>query len=525
MEEVSFTAGNFDTYLTNIDVSTPLNEAKTVKYRMIVSYDSYGSFRDFVEGEMLLVSPSLTWEISPNTSINFYAQYLNTKETIDEGIPALGRGIVDVPRSRFLGEEFGELDQEQFMIGYNFNHNFSDNWLVRHAFQYISYEPTRYAPLSDFFDETTGDLERLEYFADGRYQRFFVNADVVGEFKTGPISHQLLAGVEYRHNREDPSFQFDNLYTSTNVFSPVYTGIPYAIDPQFFRDDNVDRIGVYIQDQIDLLPNLKLLAGVRYDYVDQFRTTQSQGEQRNEFSQSDNRFSPRVGLVYQPIPIVAIYGSYSTSFNPAFAASRNPDDTTFEPETGRQFEVGVKADVTNQFTVTFAAFDIRKQNIQVPDANDPIFTRQTGEQTSKGIELYLNGEILPGWNLVAGYTYLDAYVSKDTTDIEGNTLANVPTNQFSLWTTYEIQQGNLEGLGFGLGLFFIGEREGDIENTFTLPSYFRTDAAVFYSRDRWNLQLNMENLFEVKYFVAADSRLRVDPGAPFTIRGRIAFQF
>lgn len=523
--EVSFTAGNFNTYLTNIDLSGPLNEEKTVKYRLILSYDSYGSFRDFVDGEMLLVSPSLTWEITPKTTINFYAQYLNTEETIDEGIPAFGDGVVDVPRDRFLGEDFGELNQEQFVVGYKFNHDFNENLSVRHAFEYFRYDPTRFAPLFNDFNETTGELERIEYFADGLYERLFVNAEVVGKFKTGPINHQVLAGVEYRRNTEDPSFQFDNLYTSINVFDPRYTRRPYPIDPQFFRDDEVDRVGVYIQDQIDLLSNLKLLAGVRYDYVDQFRTTRNAGEPRQEFNQTDDRFSPRVGIVYQPIPAVALYGSYSTSFNPSFGTIRNPDDSNFDPEIGRQFEVGVKADVSNRFSITLAAFDIRKENIQVPDPDDPLFTRQSGEQTSRGIELYAVGEILPGWNLVAGYTYLDAFVNKDTTEIEGNILTNVPTNEFSLWTTYEIQQGSLNGLGFGLGLFYIGERQGDLENTFTLPSYFRTDAALFYDRDRWSVQLNVENLFDVEYFAGADSRLRVDPGAPFTIRGRVSFRF
>ena len=347
----------------------------------------------------------------------------------------------------------------------------------------------------------------------------------MGNLKLGPLDIRLRIGADYRRNTEDPSFQFSNLFDPINVFEPVYTNIPYPIKPEFFRNDDVDQVGVYIQDQMDLLPNLKLLAGVRYDYVDQFRTTRNLGEPREEFTQSDDRFSPRVGLVYQPIPALAIYGSYTTSFNPSFAASRNPDNSTFDPTTGRQFEVGLKADISDKFSITLAAFDIRKQNVETPDPDNPFFSIQTGEQTSKGIELYLGGEILPGWNVVLGYTYLDAYISQDSTDIEGNNLTNVPNNQFSLWTTYKIPEGSLQGLGFGLGLFFVGERPGNLENTFTLPSYFRTDAALFYSRDRWSLQLNLENLFDVEYYSSSDGFLGVNPGAPFTISGRVAVQF
>ncbi len=523
----SFTAGSFDTYRGDLDFSGPLNESKTVKYRLNASYENYGSFRDFVDGESLVVSPTLTWDISPNTSINFYGQYTSDRETIDEGLVAFGEGVVDVPRDRFLNEPFGEFEQDQFNVGYTLNHQFSEDWSVRQALQYTQYKPTRFGPLFDSFDEETGELSRLEYYADGTYNRFFTNAEVVGKFNTGSIQHQILFGTEYRRNTEDPRFQFSNLYTPINFFDPIYTRVPYEIAPDFFRDDNVDTIGVYLQDQIDLLPNLKVLAGIRYDYADQFRTTQNLGEPREEFEQTDSAFSPRFGVVYQPIQPLSLYASYTSSFNPSFAASLNADNSTFDPETGRQFEVGVKANLLDQLSLTFAAFDIRRQNVSTPDPENPLFSVQTGEVASRGIELNLGGEILPGWNVAASYAYLDAFVSEDTTDIVGNNLANVPENQISLWTTYEIQHGNLEGLGLGLGLFYLGDRQGDLDNTFELPSYFRTDAALFYKRNNWRAQLNIENLFNIEYFSSASygSRLGVNPGAPTRILGTLSVEF
>jgi iron complex outermembrane recepter protein len=524
---VSATVGNFDTYRGAIDFSGPLNDSRTVRYRLNVGYENYGSFRDFVDGERFIISPTLTWDISPNTSINFYGQYTTIQETLDEGLVAIGDEIIDVPRDRFLGEDFGEFKQEQFNLGYRVDHRFSDNWSVRHALRYTQYEPERYAPLFDSFDEATGELSRLEYFAGGTYRRFFTNAEVIGRFNTGSVQHRLLFGAEYRRDSEDPEFQFSNLYAPINVFNPVYTGVPYDVEPEFFRDDRIKTLAFYLQDQIEFAPNLKVLAGLRYDRFDQLRTTQNLGEPRDEFEQVDSDVTPRLGIVYQPIQPISLYASYTASFNPSFGASRNADDSTFEPETGRQFEVGIKADLSERLSLTFAAFDIRKQNVSTPDPNDPDFSLQTGEVTSRGFELNLGGEILPGWNVVAAYTYLDAFVSEDNTDIIGNRLANVPENQFSLWTTYEIQRGNLQGLGFGIGLFFVGDRQGDQENTFTLPSYFRTDAALFYRRNNWRAQLNIQNLFDVEYFSSATfgSRLGVNPGAPFTILGTVSVDF
>ena len=269
----SFSAGNFDTYEGALDFSAPLNESKTVKYRLNISYENYESFRDFVNGERFLVSPTLTWEIGQNTSINFYGQYVSDTETIDSGIPAEGDGIVDVPRERFLDEDFGEFEQEQFRIGYRLNHRFDDTWSLRHSLEYHEYEPSRYGVLFDDYDETSGELARVEYGTNERFQRFFTNVDAIAEFNTGSIQHQVLFGVEYLSNVDRQAFEFSDPFPSINVFNPVYSNNPFEIEPDFFRDDNVDSVGVYLQDQIELLPNLIVLAGVRFDYVDRFRTT------------------------------------------------------------------------------------------------------------------------------------------------------------------------------------------------------------------------------------------------------------
>ncbi|MEO0517527.1 MAG: TonB-dependent siderophore receptor [Cyanobacteria bacterium P01_A01_bin.116] len=525
---VSGTVGSFSTYRSALDLSGPLNEEEDVRYRLNLSYENEGSFRDFVSSERVLVSPIVTLDINENTSLDLYGQYAYDRETIDGGIPFTSEGEpIDVPRSRFLGEEFGEFTQEQLSLGYRVDHEFSEDWSLRHALQYLQYSPRRYVPFADSFDEETGELQRLEYFAGGRYQRFFTNAEAIGRFNTGSIEHQLLFGAEYRNDFESPEFQFDDLYEPINVFNPVYTREPYEIAPTFFRDDNISTVSLYIQDQIEIFPELKLLAGVRYDTVDQFRTTRDIGEDREEFNLTDEAFTPRFGIVYQPVEPISLYASYTTSFNPAFGASRNGDDSVFEPETGRQFEVGTKFDISDQLSLNLAAFDIRRQNVVTDDPDDPLLSIQTGEVASRGIELNLGGEILPGWNMTAAYTYLDAFVSEDNTDIVGNRLENVPDNQFSLFTTYEVQGGNLRGLGAGLGLFYVSDRQGDLTNTFTLPSYFRTDASLFYKRDNWRTQLNIENLFDIEYFTSSNSGsdLEVNPGAPFGVTVSFSIDF
>jgi iron complex outermembrane receptor protein len=133
---------------------------------------------------------------------------------------------------------------------------------------------------------------------------------------------------------------------------------------------------------------------------------------------------------------------------------------------------------------------------------------------------------LPGWRVIASYAYTDAKITQDNRYDIGNRLVNVPKNSASLWTTYEVQKGGLQGLGFGVGLRYVGEREGDLENSFELPSYFRTDAAIFYRRNNFRAALNVNNLFDTEYFEAAQNgRAGVFPGAPLTVIGTIGFEF
>ncbi|MBG1241453.1 TonB-dependent siderophore receptor [Nostoc sp. NZL] len=175
-----------------------------------------------------------------------------------------------------------------------------------------------------------------------------------------------------------------------------------------------------------------------------------------------------------------------------------------------------------------ALYDLRKQNVVVDDPNssDPNDQIQTGEQTSRGIEFDIAGEILPGWKVIGSYAYTDSFVSKDTSGFEGQRRDNVPKNTASLWTTYAFQQGSLQGFGLGLGVYFVGDRFGDLDNSYILPSYVRTDAALFYQRDTWKAAINLRNIFNTEYFLGSDGgRLQVQPGTPFSVSGTFSIEF
>ncbi|HAG83295.1 MAG TPA: TonB-dependent siderophore receptor, partial [Cyanobacteria bacterium UBA12227] len=272
------------------------------------------------------------------------------------------------------------------------------------------------------------------------------------------------------------------------------------------------------------LENLKLVLGGRLDIVNQKRddfVDSTTSEQDND------AFSPRVGIVYQPIEPISLYASFSRSFNPVETGTTLANGDIAEPERGTQYEVGIKADfLEGRLSSTLAFYELTRSNVLTPDRTNPFASIQTGEQRSRGIELDVAGEILPGWRVIASYAYTDAEITEDNQFEPGNRLINVPESSASLWTTYEIQQGSLKGLGFGLGFRFVGEREGDLENSFTLPNYFRTDAALYYKRNNLRVAVNLYNLFDIEYFEAAQfGRAGIFPGSPFTVLGTIGWEF
>ncbi|MEN9568592.1 MAG: hypothetical protein RLZZ69_3788, partial [Cyanobacteriota bacterium] len=184
-------------------------------------------------------------------------------------------------------------------------------------------------------------------------------------------------------------------------------------------------------------------------------------------------------------------------------------------------DVGIKAELLeNRFSANLGYFNITKQNVAVSDPDFPEAFIVTGEQQSEGFDFDLSGKIMPGWDIIASYAFIDAEVTEDTDpELVGNKLLGIPENSASLWTTYRIQSGSLEGLGFGGGFNFVGERQGGLPNSFTADSYFVTNAALFYDRDNWKIQLNFDNLFDTDFVESlGEDPTANDLGEPFTVR-------
>ncbi|MEH2387093.1 MAG: TonB-dependent siderophore receptor, partial [Nostoc sp.] len=520
---LGFEAGNFGYYQPSIDFSGPLNAEKTVLYRFIASYQSSESFQDFVKTDITTIAPSITLKLGDRTDLNLYYEYTNYNGYPNESGSWFFSDGSFLPRSLFLGyPDLTFIDAKTQKFGYTLNHKLSDNWQIRNNFA-VATTRTRdaFAGGADIVDDRLLigiSAERRGYSIDN----YFGQIDLLGKFKTGSISHQLLVGFDFNRNVQIfESTIADSALPNLDIFNPDYNISNPVYIPNYSFDSSTQSYGAYLQDQISILDSLKLLIGGRLDWVSQNQT--SSGIDSPE--QNDSAFSPRIGLVYQPSKSVSLYTSYSQSFLPT--SGFNPDGRAFKPTKGTQYEAGIKADfLDGKLSTTLAAYQITKTNVTIQDQNNRDFQIQVGEQRSRGIELDIAGEILPGWKVIGSYAYTDAEVTEDIDISVGNKLLGVPENQASLWTTYEIQKGSLKGLGFGLGLFYVGERAALSDNSVELPNYLRTDAAIYYRRDHLNAAINIRNLFDTDYFRSTYGyTLGLERGAPLTIIGSIRWEF
>ncbi|MFQ4144490.1 TonB-dependent siderophore receptor [Chlorogloeopsis sp. ULAP02] len=476
---------------------------------------------------MRTVAPVISWQIGDRTNLKLSAEYINISGSNGQmGLPARGTILPNpngkIPLSRNLSEPFDKDDVELFRIGYDLEHKFSNNWQLRSVFEAAWLEQDRVIVFPLGLEEDNRTLQRGLTRNPIDARNITLDNYFVGKFATGRIQHQLVAGFNYTRTEQESFERADARLdlAPIDIFNPVYNqplGEPSG-DP-FEGEANSNAYGFYLQDQISLADNFKLLLGGRFDIANQriVNNYPTDGSAQQEV------FSPRVGLVYQPIPAISLYATYGQSFRPIINVFE--DGTISEPERGTLYEVGVKADISDRISATLAFYDQTRTNIRTEDPNDPLRTIQVGEQNSQGIEFNIAGEILPGWNIVAGYAYTDARISKDNSFPVGNRINGVPEHSFNVWTTYQVQEGSLQGLGFGLGLFYQGDRQGNLANTFQLPSYLRTDAAIFYEHQQFRAALNFRNLFNINYYESAFNINRIFPGAPFEVQGTVSWRF
>ncbi|MDX9663746.1 TonB-dependent siderophore receptor [Pseudomonas sp. P5_152] len=522
--QVDVSAGRYDFYRTTLDSTGPLGE--TLDYRLTAAWQDNGSFRDFVNNESKFFSPVLTWQLAPQTSLTFEFEYARKVADMDRGFGNNPR-YLDAPIKRNFAEPDTRNSAISKLASVTLDHALTDDWDLHAAIQasdsrlQTSWYAYGFVNGGIGGSEDNPTVSRRPQLNHDRQIDATALAEISRSFRTGPINHRLLFGAEYSRDWWD----YDSAAGTSSTIdfnNPVYGTPPSPLSPTGEGRFINDSWALYTQDELSFgsREQWRLLLGGRFDQIDASAIDDYYGLSEPSTA-TFNAFSPRVGLTWTPVEALSLYASWSRSMRTELNNGILEGGQLAKPVKGEQFEVGTKLSLLNgRFTPTLAVFDIRRRDGLVADPNDPTFTYsiQVGEQRSKGWELDLPFVVTERWRLLASYTQLDTTISKDSDGgLQGNRLANAPQRNASLWSTYDLP--GVSGLSIGMGANYVGERQANNSNTFTLPSYTRWDSNVTYRFGqalRYRVQLNVQNLFDKRYYDSGGSFVPMYPGAPRT---------
>lgn len=525
LSEVGLTLGSWNQRRGEFDLARAPEDSRFA-FRITGALERADSYRDpqFLDRDAL--AASLLFKASADTNVLLQMDHLKDRRLTDFGIPALNGRPLDVPAGAYYGaanaRDVDYTQSEVSSVGLTLNHRFNGSLSLRNAFRYYTYSLDRNNTLVN--SNSVNEKNRTFTLNHGNVYRdehgWFNQTELTQKTELLGMKHQLLYGVEVGQQNKDlvnfsaPVRGADGKPIQFSLFNPVLPVLPLSTS----RTPGANNLGTfktlafYTQDMIELGPQWKALAGLRYDRFEQETYDRIPG--RSNLGRTDTTWSPRVGLVYQPSSTWSYYASWSKSFQPsgeAFSVAAN--NAQIAPEKTTNQEVGVKWDLPDgKSSFTASLFKLERTNIRssVPGSSVLI---PLGEQRTRGLELTFAGEVAPSWQVWAGYAFLDGEMTASPTPgFQGKRPTLTPRHSANLWVTKAL--GN--GFGVGGGLNYVGARYADPLNTVTLPGYTTVDAMAYYRMGPWDLQLKLNNLLDRRYIVSAHgsvAHLNL-PGAP-----------
>ena len=519
------TFGAFD-FAVDYNVQTGENSALRINFHS----DTLENHRDYYDGDRYGFNPTLRVQLSPQTTLDLSYEHADHERFIDRGVPTLNGEPVEAFEEIVFGDTDTNLTTLRADIyRANISHEFSDtqkgNFVIQYsdfAKMYKNYYASGYSGGNTFTADGYKDpTERTNLIISG---------NVVNEFQTGSVKHTLLVGAEII-DTENENFRYNTFFITTeddnevfNITRPINFGVnaagvrtynDFTADLKSKTASDIEVTSFYIQDQIDVSDNLKIMLGGRFDSFD---ITVRDIKNGTSETREDEEVSPRAGLIFKPQENLSLYVSYSESFLPRSGEqfkSLSSSSARLDPDVFESTEIGVKWDIRDNLSFTVSYFD-SEQTQAVRDSDTGENSEIVGLQVD-GIELELKGQVSDKLYLALGYSDLDGETGK------GGEPREIPEQTASLWATYQVNDN------FGLGFGITHQGESNIKNDkpgLILPDYTRVDFAAYYNiSEDLSLQLNVENITDELYFPHSHSTHQASVGEPLNARFSLRRKF
>ena len=440
-------------------------------------------------------------------------------------------GNVDaLPRGRYLGEPglpnmHVKGDVHQLTV----DHALDDTWSVRAGVMHLKnlLDGLGVEPRTVQADGRT--LTRRSSWRRIPSQDTSLQAEITGKLDTAGIRHTVLAGAMLSRYVYENDIRYSSERVtpySIDIYAPVYgQPMPAYRATRSARYQRDTTQALYVQDQLDLSTQWKLMAGLRLDRFDQHaRALTGSGwtGQQHRYTQ----LTPRVGATYLFEPHSAAFLSYGRSFRPNSGTTAAGD--AFEPEKGTAWELGYKWDAPDgRLNASVSAFRIQKDNVLSTDPDNPDFSIATGRVRSQGVEADLAGDITPQVRLTASAAFIDAKVIRDTSaNRQGKRFNGVPRVSGSLFALYHDQLANGSDYGVGAGLMHVGGRPGTATDSYRLPAYTTVNLSSYWQfSEPLRLTFNVDNLFDKTYYTGSLATFSLQPGLGRLVSVGVQYRF
>ncbi len=476
--KVSLGFGSDNLMQISTDLNGSLNEDGTLKYRVAATAWTKDLEGDDFGQTRVAISPSLTWDITPDTQLEVDVTYQHDPEAGQRNfmtklgtLEATTGGYYYDSDSMSIAPEYDNLERETWSVGARFRHTFDNGMTYRSSLRYTDIEQLHNGV---YIDRISDDIATLGVvWIEDDYTQFTFDNSLETSFDLGASSHQILTGIDYQRQTELETNRTDwSTDLTYDLSDPEY--ITLDDDPdQYLTDGSVtdtvsEQTGIYLQDQVSF-GNLSLMLGARYDWTS---TTEEDVTDGGSDTATASAASWRAGLVYEFPNGVVSYASYATSFDPS--TNRDVNGDLLETSTARQYEAGLKwASPDERILLTAAYFDIEQTNIGEvdPDNGWPYYVN-IGTRRSKGIELEAKADVTDRLSIIAAYGKVDAEMTEG--EYEGYAASRIPKSTASLWAKYEL----FDGFSSSFGVRHTGESYGDNTEDTVVPSYTLYDLGM-----------------------------------------------
>lgn len=573
-KSINFSTGSYGLIRISSDFTGPMNKSHTLLYRLNLAYQTAGSFRTLQDNKTLVIAPSVSFLPNENTKVNFDLVYVGDDGRKDRGQPSFTpvNGVQDLyaaPISLSLSRVNDYVKTQKIYSTLSLQHHFSDDLIFNAAY-------TKGAYHEDLREHRTANKNAVDEngkiipnLMEMRYNyRILDNSTdnltsyLTFHFNTGDVKHELLAGYDFiqstdglgnttseargylsadgktAYKKYDPKkkdkYKIVDGRPVTNVPTIDLLHPDYTIsDPSKYISTSVqDKLGkyythgVYLQDQLQWNQFHVLLSLRQEYYTDIFGYGTS-----SEKNVHQKALLPRVGVVYSPEENISIYGTYVYGFQPqnaGYIGDPKKYGGPFDPLKSSMVEFGVKSQwFHRQLSTTLALYHIEENNIlkTANDKDNPDLLRQIGQIKGQGVELDVEGSILPNLSLIGNFALNSTKVTKSSNQKEiGRQASNAPKYQGGLWARYNFTDSMLKGVGVVFGVNYQSSRES-IDYDVTLPSYTVANLGLYYSIDKIQLSAMLNNIFNKTYWIGADRFTRLFPGTPRNYLIGVGYKF